>query len=47
MTAPVGAAVGPIRHDLDARWLMAYAAGLGEHDLRYSDTLSSIDQRHV
>ena len=41
MTAPVGAAVGPIRHDLDARWLMAYAAGLGEHDLRYYDTLAA------
>jgi acyl dehydratase len=36
----VGAAVGPIRHDLDARWLMAYAAGLAEHDPRYYDTLA-------
>ena len=40
MTTPVGAAeLGPIRHDLDARWLMAYAAGLAEPDPRYYDTL--------
>ena len=47
MTAPaplavsrdiVGATVGPIAHDIDARWLMAYAAGLGETDSRYFDT---------
>ena len=39
MTATLlGAAVGPIRHDLDARWLMAYAASLGERDPRYYDT---------
>lgn len=37
-TALLGASVGPIRHDLDARWLMAYAAGLGERDPRYYDT---------
>ena len=34
----VGAAAGPIAHDIDARWLMAYAAGLGETDVRYFDT---------
>ena len=40
MTAADGSAgLGPIRHDLDARWLMAYAAGLAEADPRYYDTL--------
>jgi acyl dehydratase len=40
MTTPVGGAeLSPIRHDLDARWLMAYAAGLAETDPRYYDTL--------
>jgi len=39
--AMVGAAVGPIAHEIDARWLMAYAAALGETDSRYFDTLSS------
>jgi acyl dehydratase len=39
MTATMlGAEVGPVRHDLDARWLMAYAAALGEGDPRYFDT---------
>jgi len=36
----VGVTAGPIAHDLDARWLMAYAAGLGETDARYYDTLA-------
>ena len=34
----VGVAVGPLAHDIDARWLMAYAAGLGETDARYFET---------
>ena len=37
----VGVTAGPIAHDIDARWLMAYAAGLGETDPRYFDTLVS------
>ncbi|HJR50505.1 MAG TPA: MaoC family dehydratase N-terminal domain-containing protein, partial [Gemmatimonadales bacterium] len=37
----LGARVGPLRQDLDARWLMAYAAGLGERDPRYYDTLAA------
>jgi len=37
----VGVTVGPIAHDIDARWLMAYAAGLGETGPRYYDTLAS------
>jgi acyl dehydratase len=42
MTSTIlGAKTGPIRHDLDARWLMAYAAGLGEPDPRYYDTLAA------
>jgi len=36
----VGVTVGSIAHDIDARWLMAYAAGLGETDARYYDTLA-------
>lgn len=35
-----GLEVGPIRHAIDARWLMAYAAALGETDPRYYDTLA-------
>ena len=35
----VGATVGPLTQDIDARWLMAYAAGLGETDPAYLDTL--------
>jgi len=38
--AIVGASVGPIAHEIDARWLMAYAAGLAETDARYYDTLA-------
>jgi acyl dehydratase len=34
----VGATAGPITHVIDARWLMAYAAALGETDARYYDT---------
>ena len=34
----LGAAVGPSEHAIDARWLMAYAAALGETDARYFDT---------
>lgn len=37
----VGATVGPIALDIDARWLMAYAAALGETDASYYDTLAS------
>src|SRR6266850_3318769 len=39
--AMLGATVGPITHEIDARWLMAYAAGLGETDARYFDTLTA------
>jgi acyl dehydratase len=35
----VGATVGPVIQVIDARWLMAYAAALGETDPRYFDTL--------
>jgi acyl dehydratase len=33
-----GVLAGPVIHDIDARWLMAYAAGLGVDDARYYDT---------
>jgi acyl dehydratase len=36
--ALVGTEVGPVTTDIDARWLMAYAAALGERDRRYFDT---------
>jgi acyl dehydratase len=39
--AIVGRTVGPLAHTLDARWLMAYAAALGETDARYYDTAAS------
>jgi acyl dehydratase len=38
----LGAAVGPIEHRIDARWLMAYAAVLGETDPRYFDTEAAL-----
>ena len=38
--AIVGTQVGPIAHEIDARWLLAYAAALGEGDPRYFDTLA-------
>ena len=34
----VGQTIPPIQHDVDARWLMAYAAALGDHNHRYMDT---------
>lgn len=34
----VGLAAGPVTADIDARWLMAYTAALGEDDPRYYDT---------
>ena len=36
----IGARVDPFVHTIDARWLMAYAAALGETDPRYFDTLA-------
>jgi acyl dehydratase len=39
----VGEIAGPIEHHLDARWLMAYSAGLGETDERYYDTSAGHD----
>ncbi|MGH7353701.1 MAG: FAS1-like dehydratase domain-containing protein, partial [Candidatus Rokuibacteriota bacterium] len=38
--AIVGAEVPPLPQRVDARWLMAYAAGLGENDPRCYDTLA-------
>jgi acyl dehydratase len=37
-TAMVGASTAPITHDVDARWIMAYAAGLRDTNPRYLDT---------
>jgi acyl dehydratase len=36
--ASVGVAVGPLVHAIDARWLMAYAAAVGETEPLYYDT---------
>jgi len=36
----VGVEVGALSQTIDARWLMAYAAALGERDPRYYDTTS-------
>jgi len=36
--ATLGASVGPREQEIDARWLMAYAASLGETSPRYFDT---------
>ena len=37
----VGAQAGPLEHDIDSRWLMAYSAALGETDPRYFDTAAA------
>lgn len=37
----VGTELGPLAQTIDARWLMAYAAALGETDPRYFDTLNT------
>ncbi len=37
-TTMVGASTQPITHDVDARWIMSYAAGLDDHNPRYLDT---------
>ncbi|HYN13273.1 MAG TPA: MaoC family dehydratase N-terminal domain-containing protein [Burkholderiales bacterium] len=37
----VGEETGPVEQTLDARWLMAYSAGLGETDARYYDTAAA------
>ena len=37
-SALVDEAAGPLEQMMDARWVMAYSAGLGETDARYYDT---------
>ena len=37
----VGAVTEPVVHDVDVRWLMAYAAGIGDHNPRYFDTTAA------
>jgi acyl dehydratase len=41
-SAIVGASAGPMEHDIDSRWLMAYSAGLGETHRRYYDTAAGV-----
>ena len=38
-TALAGLTVAPMTHQVDVRWTMAYAAGLGDHRPEYMDTL--------
>jgi acyl dehydratase len=38
----VGREVGPEKQRVDARWLMAYSAALGETDARYYDTAAGV-----
>jgi len=38
----VGTEVGPLAQAIDARWLMAYAAALGETDPRFFDTRGTL-----
>src|SRR5256885_11458011 len=40
-SALVGEAAGPLEQTIDARWVMAYSAGLGETDPRYYDTTAA------
>ncbi len=37
-TSMVGASTDPLTHDVDARWIMSYAAGIGDLNPRYLDT---------
>jgi len=37
----LGAETPAVTHEIDARWLMAYAAGLGETDPHYFDTVAA------
>ncbi len=37
-TAMVGSTTGPLVHEVDARWTMAYAASIGDTSPRYLDT---------
>jgi acyl dehydratase len=40
-SALVGEAAGPLEQSVEARWVMAYSAGLGETDARYYDTTAA------
>ena len=37
-TTMVGASTEAFTHDVDARWIMSYAAGLADRNPRYLDT---------
>lgn len=41
-SAIVGIDVDPVVHQVDDRWLMAYAAGIGDHNPRLVDTVTGI-----
>jgi len=41
-TATVGESTETFTHAVDARWLMAYAAGIGDFNPRYLDTMANV-----
>ena len=45
-TRMVGESTRAVTHDVDARWLMAYAAGLGDLNPRYMDTEAATVHAH-
>lgn len=45
-TEIVGESTKPLTHQIDARWLMAYAAGLGDLNPRYMDTQANTVTAH-
>ena len=45
-TDVVGKTTEPISHTVDARWIMAYAAGIGDFNPRYLDTQAGTVSAH-
>ncbi len=45
-SSSVGQTTEPVQHEVDARWLMAYAAGLGDFNPRYLDTAAGAVTAH-
>ena len=46
-TTMVGASTKPLTHDVDARWIMSYAAGLDDRNPRYLDTQAGNGRLHI
>ena len=45
-TSIVGESIAPLEHDVDARWIMAYAAGLQDFNTLYMDTAAQTVSAH-